>query len=705
ADREAAQASTPSYYSPNAPALTSERVRAELMRLYQTAVGSDTFETFQKALGETSWPIDERAYQALRAFAGEEGRKRFQAMVDALPLEKEYVVSNVLNEPRDPKSTRDFIRLEIPAETKADEAKQGDRPAKSPLRTIDIPLARLILQGNDRALRGSAREVARHLGVPALVPTAEAIILDTFRKQPTIVYNRERTSQAMREAAENTPTAMRKYRAGQVLVKPGVIGQADYALLQAERAAFQAFLNGDAPEARAARRTLWLGRAGSATLIAMLAIGLMIYTHQHQPRIFEVRWRTVAFLGLVGGCLAGARVLRSNWPAVPELIFGVPLLVAGILAIVYPRRFAMGVMSITALMVTLTVREDVLFFVVLLAGVTVAAHELVEIRSRTKLISTGVLTALVMGLATVAGGLVEGHHREYVLRHSLWAASTAMAAAFVLSGILPFIERAFRVATSLTLLEWRDPTRPLLQLLAREAPGTYNHSLVVGTLAEAACEAIGANGLLAQVGALYHDIGKIPKAEYFTENQEGQISRHQNLAPTMSLLIILGHVKDGIEMAKEYKLPRVLHSFIEEHHGTTVVRYFHHVASEKQPQIASGKHDREVPEAEFRYNGPKPRTRESAVLMLADGVEGAVRALHEPTAGRIESVVHQVVMDRLNDGQFDDCDITLKELHQVEESLVKSLCAIYHGRVAYPKSSRDADKEEAGQRPKQRVGV
>jgi hypothetical protein len=172
----------------------------------------------------------------------------------------------------------------------------------------------------------------------------------------------------------------------------------------------------------------------------------------------------------------------------------------------------------------------------------------------------------------------------------------------------------------------------------------------------------------------------------------------------MSLLIILGHVKDGIEMAREYKLPRVLHEFIGEHHGTTVVRYFHYMASEKQELIASGRHDRGVPEAEFRYSGPKPRTRESAVVMLADGVEGAVRSLQEPTPGRIENSVHGVVMDRLNDGQFDDCDITLKELHAVEQALVKTLCAIYHGRVAYPKA-RKASPEPDMRRVPERISV
>jgi putative nucleotidyltransferase with HDIG domain len=288
-------------------------------------------------------------------------------------------------------------------------------------------------------------------------------------------------------------------------------------------------------------------------------------------------------------------------------------------------------------------------------------------------------------LAAIAGGLVMEQQLSFVLQHALLSGVVTFAAAGAIALLLPFIERIFNTVTSLSLLEWRDPTKPLLQLLAREAPGTYSHSLVLGTLADAACEKIGADGLLTQVGALYHDIGKIHRPSYFTENQEGRISRHENLSPTMSLLIILGHVKDGLELARQYKLPRLLHQFIAEHHGTTVVRYFHRMASEKQPHIASGRHDREVAEADFRYSGPRPHSKESAVLMLCDGVEGAVRSLGEPTVGRIESTVQQIVADRLNDGQFDECDITLREIRLVEDSLIKSLCSIYHGRVAYPK--------------------
>ncbi|HOW19262.1 MAG TPA: HDIG domain-containing protein, partial [Phycisphaerae bacterium] len=293
-------------------------------------------------------------------------------------------------------------------------------------------------------------------------------------------------------------------------------------------------------------------------------------------------------------------------------------------------------------------------------------------------------------VASGAAGLTGGEDvGSYVLPHAAAAAFAALLAGFIVLGVLPGIERLFGVATSLTLLEWCDANKPLLRRLAQEAPGTHIHSLTLGTIAESAADAIGANGLLTRVGALYHDIGKIAKPEYYVENQEAKINRHDRLGPTLSLLVIVAHVRDGLELAREYGLPKVLHQFIAEHHGTTVVRYFQRMAAE-QAQKSKLK---ELPESEFRYPGPKPRTRETAVLMICDGVEGAVRALPEPTPGRIETTVHQIVMDRLNDGQFDDCDITLKDLSRVEEAVVKGLCAAYHGRIAYPK---DASKEAAG---------
>jgi hypothetical protein len=679
--REAARAKTPSYYRLNPQAITADRVRADLMRLYQAAADAETFEEYTAAVEPLKWPADRAAYEALRKLVDlpeGAGRQRFAEWVDALPLQQQYVVVGLFREPREPASATNYIMLEVP--------KQG-KPE-----TVRVPHAELVQQGSEKALRGAASDVAERFPQYPLQSTVEAIVLLAFRDQPTIVFNQERTREEMRAAGEAVPEVMVTYKKGEPFIHPGVLGSDDYARLQAHHHAYTEFLGRDVPEAEALRRERLLQRVGLAALVAILAIGLMAYVGTHQPRIFEVRTRTLAFLAVVLGTLVAARTLVTNWPDVPELALFPCLFVAMVLGIAYPRRFATGAMCITAVMTAVLMRAELVLLITLCTGVAVAVFQLDDIRTRTKLINCGAITAASIFVASAAGLMMQGQPLGYIWIHSGSAAASAILAAFFTSGLLPFIERTFRIATSLTLLEWRDPTKPLLQLLAREAPGTYNHSLVLGTLAEAACERIGANGLLAQVGALYHDIGKIHKADYFTENQVGSTSRHQNLAPTMSLLIILGHVKDGIEMAKEYKLPRVLHQFIEEHHGTTVVRYFHHMASEKR--VALGRHDREVPEAEFRYSGPKPRSKESAVLMLCDGVEGAVRSLHEPTVGRIESVVHQIVMDRLNDGQFDNCDITMREIRLVEESLVKSLCSLYHGRVAYPKKTEKVEKPE-----------
>lgn len=687
-DRKAARAKVPSLYARNDPALTFGRIRADLMRLYQVAADADTFEGYATAMAGLKWSADRAAYDRLRALVDmpdDAGRVQFQEWIDKLSLESQYVVRGLSNEPRDPSSATDFILLET-------------RGADNEISAVTVPHSDLVLQGNDKALQGSAAIVASTIPAYELRSVVEAMIVSVFREQPTIVYAQERMVDALQKAEKETPEAFTTYEKNQPYISPGELGDGGYALLKAHHAAYEAFLSQDTAEAADLRQERWLQRGGLVALVVVLSGGLLVYSRLYQPSMFEVRARTLAFAAVMLGTLAAARFLDFKLPHFPELVSAPCLIAASVLCIAYPRRFAIGAMCISTVLVATIVHNHLTFLLMLLTGVGATVYQLDEIRTRTKLIKVGLATAGAIMLTSAAGGFMEGQTLGFVLQHAVWAGSCALMSAFVVSGVLPFIERIFRIATSLTLLEWRDPTRPLLQLLAREASGTYNHSLVLGTLAEAACERLGANGLLAQVGALYHDVGKIHRAEYFTENQEGRISRHDNLAPTMSLLIILGHVKDGLELAKQYKLPPVLHQFIAEHHGTTVVRYFHHAAAEKQPHVASGRHDREVSEADFRYPGPKPRTKEAAVLMLCDGVEGAVRALSEPTVGRIENTVHEIVMDRLNDGQFDDCDITLREIRQVEDSLVKTLCGIYHGRVAYPKARkpREGERDQGG---------
>ncbi len=250
-----------------------------------------------------------------------------------------------------------------------------------------------------------------------------------------------------------------------------------------------------------------------------------------------------------------------------------------------------------------------------------------------------------------------------------------------MEGLLPFVERFFGVLTDMSLLELSDLSHPLLRELARRAPSTYNHSINVGALAEAAAESIGARGLLVRVGAYFHDVGKTRMPSYFAENQTHNGSRHDALVPAMSTLVIIAHVKDGVELAREYHLPQPLIDFIEQHHGTTLVEYFYHRANE---QSQADPNYQPVDEAAYRYPGPKPQTKEAAVLMLADAVESASRTLVEPTPSRLASLVERLASNRLMDGQFDESGINLQALRIVEDTLIKSLTAMYHGRVRYP---------------------
>ncbi len=268
-----------------------------------------------------------------------------------------------------------------------------------------------------------------------------------------------------------------------------------------------------------------------------------------------------------------------------------------------------------------------------------------------------------------------------LLVSAAWYGFFAIVAGLLMTGLLPFIEKLFDIQTELSLLELGDVAHPLLQELVRRAPGTYNHSITVASIAEAAADAIGAQGLLVRVGAYFHDIGKILKPRYFIENQGNEDNRHEALLPAMSTLVIIAHVKDGADLARQHNLPNSLIDFVLQHHGTTLVEYFYNRANE---QSESNPDEGQVDEHSYRYPGPKPQTKEAAVLMMADTVESAGRALSDPTPSRIENLVHELSMKRLLDGQFDECGLTLQELRRVERSLIKSLSAIYHGRIKYP---------------------
>jgi putative nucleotidyltransferase with HDIG domain len=440
------------------------------------------------------------------------------------------------------------------------------------------------------------------------------------------------------------------------------------------------------------------GLMPKALIVVMISLGAAFYIHHYQGRIIKNHARALALVGLFILLLVTTKlgVFVATGTAVTAAI---------ILVIAYDQRFAIGMCIFYCIFACLAVepKPDInllYLFLVMTAGSITCCFFLREIRTRMKLLEVSALAAVIVFITALALGFLAGSQPPFfvpgvptktlqtgkIFSNAGFHALATFLVGLLIQSLLPLIEKVFRIATSMTLLDHSDANQPLLKRLAMEAPGTFSHSLLIGSIAEAAAEAISRNGLLCRVGAYYHDIGKINKPNYFAENEMGLTSRHKELSPAMSQLIIVGHVKDGIEMAKEYGLPVVLRQFIETHHGTTLVEYFYNEAKRLKNKDSKLKDVAPPSESEFRYTGPKPRTKEAAIVMLADTVESAVRSLTDVTPTRIEAVVHNMSMKRLQDGQFDECDLSLRELSQIETSISKTLAAHYHGRMAYPKA-------------------
>jgi putative nucleotidyltransferase with HDIG domain len=490
------------------------------------------------------------------------------------------------------------------------------------------------------------------------------------RLSGSLQIDREGTARAKQEAISKTPQQFVRYAAGDVLAKADTAIDAEsLTLLRREH---HAFGRQQTAQQRLARVLSMLG-----LFVAMFALA-GFYLHMHHRRVLGDLGNLVTLTALAVLAVVLCVLLANDaWRAetVPLVLFAMTI------ALAYDRDLALLLAAQVALVVVVGLGQGLTEFVTLAAGAAAMVFWMGRIRSRSKLIYVGLWAGAVAGLTQLGASLLEGRALDLgLLEHAARTGAWTLLAGFLMTGLLPFIERSFGVLTDLSLLEVGDAAHPLLQELVRRAPGTYNHSINVASLGEAAAEAIGARGLLVRVGAYFHDVGKMLKPAYFVENQ-GEQNRHETLVPAMSTLIIIAHVKEGVELARQYNLPQPIIDLIAEHHGTTLVEYFYRRAAERSQTDPNGS---EVDEQTFRYPGPRPSTRESAVMMLADASESASRTLTEPTPARIASLVHDIAMKRLLDGQFDECGLTLEELELIEQSLVKSLTAVYHGRVKYP---------------------
>ncbi|MEE2883806.1 MAG: HDIG domain-containing metalloprotein [Planctomycetota bacterium] len=426
-----------------------------------------------------------------------------------------------------------------------------------------------------------------------------------------------------------------------------------------------------------------------ANVVLIFAGALLLARAQRRDRERRDLQIGRTFLLLNGFLVANWVILQR--PDVSVMLLPVPLLgmVLGfLLRINRAVLVSLVAIAITALMVQIRLPEinPVGLAVAQFLGILVAIQGVQRVRSRTRILTVGFLAGLTQAVAIVLLNPIAFKNltlnnliSSAPLPDAMWSLVGGIAAGVLITSALPFLEKWFDVLTEIRLMELADTHRPLLNEFSLLAPGSFQHSLMVGQLAEEAAGSIGANGLLCRVGALYHDIGKMMKPGYFVENMQGGENVHDRLSPEMSRLVVIAHVKDGMRIAEEEHLPTPIVDMIPMHHGTSVVEFFF---NKKAQQVDEEEADRT--RDAFRYPGPRPTFREAGILMLADGVEASSRTLSDPTPTRVRQHVRNIVQARSQEGQLDECELTMSDLHRIEDAFVRVLTAIHHGRVKYP---------------------
>jgi putative nucleotidyltransferase with HDIG domain len=416
---------------------------------------------------------------------------------------------------------------------------------------------------------------------------------------------------------------------------------------------------------------------GVALIIILFILLLALYIEFYEPDLIVGNKELILLASIcVLMTLAAKIIVLSPWPS--NLI---PASAASVLiALLLNNRLAIITTCFLSIIIGMIAGGRLDIAGLSLAGGITGIFAVRNVRRRSQLITAGIAVGFANMAYFIAIGLINSLDFHTYMTEAFIGLANGVISAIIVTGVLPIFEIASKSITDISLLEIADLNHPVLKEMVIKAPGTYHHSLVVGNLAEAACESIGANALLARVSSYFHDIGKIEKAEYFSENQAGE-SMHDKLSPTMSSLIITNHVKNGVELAERYGLNKKIVDIIRQHHGTGLVFYFFKRALEKIE-------DQEVFEEGFRYPGPKPQTKEAACVLLADSVEAASRTLSDPTPSSIQGLVKKVINNKFIDGQLDECELTLKDLEKIAEIFTHILTGIYHSRVEYPDDTK-----------------
>lgn len=418
----------------------------------------------------------------------------------------------------------------------------------------------------------------------------------------------------------------------------------------------------------------------SLAFFSLLLMGvclLYIYYFKREMLRQERHLYLIALIAVVVLAVAKAMSLAN----VEWMEYLIPLSFAGIvLSFLSEPQLAWIITTLLSLMIGVILDFDLSLTLYYFISGAAAIYGMFNLTQRKEMIQRGLLLSGVNFFIVLTLGFLFGaRHLGNQLLFALVAGFNGILSTALANGFLPFLEHLFSLTSPLSLLEMANPNLPLLKRLLIEAPGTYHHSIIVGNLAEAAADAIGADNMLVRVGSYYHDVGKLRRPYFFVENQIADDNPHEKLSPNLSTLIIISHVRDGVELAKKYGVPSCIIDLIEQHHGTDLVRYFFQQASNTVQEEKES-----IAESDFSYSGPKPQSKEAALIMLSDSVEAATRAMSKPSSARLESMVDKILQERLDLGQLDETNLTLRDLDKIKAAFLKVLGGIFHHRIKYP---------------------
>ncbi len=532
--------------------------------------------------------------------------------------------------------------------------------------------------------------------VPELSVQQREGLFAVLRKllRPNLTFNKNETEARKRKAAEEIKPVLFQIKKGEMIVREG------------ERVSEEQI-----------KKLLALRDVGSDYSSLSTATGLLLLTllltftchrfakrniRKYRPENRDLLFLVVTFIGqfvLIKLAIFISTALESAFPYIESTSYYylLPFAVGAMLVrIVLNSEVALIYSVLSALLLGVLFGNSLAITIYALVGSLTGAHWLRHCKARATLYRAGMWVSLANVVAILAIYLIAGQNFDVQLLYKLsFGLMGGFVCAVTINGTIPLVESAFKYTTDIKLLELANMNTPVLRELMVQAPGTYHHSVIVGNLVESAAEAINANPLLARVAAYYHDIGKIRKPLYFIENIGGLENKHDKLSPSMSALILMSHVKDGAELARENKLGEPLVDIIRQHHGTSLIKFFYDRAKSKSdPGV------QQIDERDYRYPGPKPQTREAALIMLADAVEAASRTLADPTAARIQGMVQKIINNIFIDGQLDECELTLKDLHNIAKSFNRILAGIFHHRVDYPEPAFKEREKDPTKRQK-----